>query len=238
VTLIVSDGTDFSFPSIDTHSFATVTVEGVATQTVFLVVDEDSLDNGTPPNFFSGVEVNDHMARIGLRDQLPFFADNVGLEITLHTGQVGDEGWFALKEIPSTWDPTDAGDPLLGLANFIAAGPGFGSSENLLDNIPLVTPLRATALKLLEGRQVCAVVYDSDISINYNPLTGSLKGANLGTVAFAVLEVTQLTGVSSSSLPQVEIRILDADEVCDGPLALFTGASEPISSSEPFDGVP
>ena len=85
---------------------------------------------------------------------------------------------------------------------------------------------------------MCAVVYDSDISINYGPLTGSLKGANLGTVAFEVLMVMKLTGFSSSSLPQVEIQILDANEVCEGALTLFEGAPEPISSSEPFDVVP
>ena len=71
-----------------------------------------------------------------------------------------------------------------------------------------------------------------------DPLNGSLKGANLGIVAFEVLSVTQLTGFSSSSLPKVDIRILDADEVCEGPLTLFEDAPEPTSSSEPFDVVP
>ena len=94
-------------------------------------------------------------------------------------------------------------------------------------------------LKLLEGQVVCAVVYDSDISINYGPLDGSLKGANLGIVAFRVISVTTLTGFSSSSLPKVEIEILDAEEVCDcATLTLFTDAPEPTSSSEPFDVVP
>lgn len=88
------------------------------------------------------------------------------------------------------------------------------------------------------GSTVCAVVYDSDISINYGPLNGSLKGANLGTVAFQVLAVTELTGYSSSSLPKVEILIVDAGTVCGGPLTLFTDAPEPRSSSEPFDTVP
>ena len=85
---------------------------------------------------------------------------------------------------------------------------------------------------------MCAVVYDSDISINYDPLDGSLKGANLGTVAFEVVSVTELTGFSSSSLPRVDIKILDAEEVCEEELELFTDAPEPVSSSEPFDVVP
>ncbi len=88
---------------------------------------------------------------------------------------------------------------------------------------------------LLEGQRVCVVVFDSDISINYDPLDGSLKGDNLGTVAFEVLEVSKLEGFSSSSLPEVEIEILDAEEVCEGELELFTDAPEPVSSSEPFD---
>jgi hypothetical protein len=106
-----------------------------------------------------------------------------------------------------------------------------------LDKVPDLTPLRATALNNLKGRDVCAVVYDSDISINYGPLNGSLKGANLGTVAFRVLSVTPLSGYSSGSLPAVEIEILDAREVCTRQLVLGTDseAPPPTSSSEPYD---
>ena len=216
---------------------------GDACDQVFLVIDEDSIDNDNPPNFFSDVDVNDDIAEIGVRTQLPFFAANVGNTITLHTGEVGDEGWFALKTVPDSW--VGAGPSNNGLHNYFEAGPGLGTPdgegdrEALLDKIPDVTPLRATGLKMLEGLQVCAVVYDSDISINYDPLDGSLKGANLGTVAFEVLSVTQLTGFSSSTLPKVEILILDADAeaVCKSPLELFL-APEPISSSEPPDVVP
>jgi len=200
---------------------------------VVLVIDEDSIDNGNEPNFFEGDGpdgVNEDDAEVGVRDQLPFFAANVGETITLHTGEVGDEGWFALKTIPDSWN---------GLSNFVSAGePEFGDSEDLLDKIPDVTPLRATGLKLLEDQAVCAVVYDSDISINYDPLNGSLKGANLGTVAFKVISVTELIGHSDKSLPKVEIEILDADVICGGQLELLTDAPEPESSSEPEDVVP
>ena len=216
-----------------------ITVECAAT---FLVIDEDSIDNGNSPNGFSATDINDHIAGIGVRDELPFFAANVGSIVTLNTGEVGDEGWFALKSIPGLWDA--AGPTTDGLRNFLEAGPGLGTPdaagdrEALLDKIPDVIPLRAEALAQLVGRVVCAVVYDSDISINYNPIEGSLKGANLGIVAFKVLLVTQLTGASSSSLPQVLIEIVDAVEVCGGPLTLFTDSPEPVSSSEPFDVVP
>ena len=214
-------------------------VGGAVPPSQFLLIDEDSITTGNPPNFFTDNQVNKDDAEIGVRTQLPFFAANVGNTITLHTGQVGDEGWFALKTIPDSWADTDPTDD--GLLNYLGAGPGLGGGsdpEGLLDKVPDVTPLRASGLKLLEGQQVCAVVYDSDISINYDPLDGSLKGKNRGTVAFEVVSVTALTGWSSSALPQVEIEILDAEEVCGGPLELFTDAPEPDSSSEPFDVEP
>jgi hypothetical protein len=220
---------------------------------VVLIIDEESIDNGNPPNFFSRRDVNDDVAEIGVRAQLRFFRENVGRTIILHTGQVGDEGWFALKKVPESWAPAG------GLAGYIGnpganpedppphgTGPGLGAPdangdrESLLDNVPEVTPLRATGLKNLEGRDACAVVYDSNISINYGPLTGSLKGANLGTVAFKVLSVTPLTGYSSSSLPQVQIMILDAREACRRALLLLTDslAPAPTSMFEPFDVMP
>ncbi len=102
-----------------------------------------------------------------------------------------------------------------------------------------MTPLRATGLKALVEKQVCAVVFDSDISMNYDPVDGSLKGANNGIVAFEVISVAKADenvheSVSSSTLPIVEVRILNAVELCEGPLNLFD-APEPPSSSEPFD---
>ena len=214
---------------------------------LFLAIDEDSIDNGNPPNFFSDVEVNDDIAEIGLRAQLPFFAANVGSTITLHTGEVGDEGWFALETIPGSWQaagPTDNGprnyfgNPSVAFPHNVGPGLGApdlsGDREALLDKIPDVTPLRATGLELLVDQVVCAVVYDSDISINYDPLNGSLKGANLGTVAFEVISVTALTGFSSSSLPAAEIMILNAEDVCEAPPA----ATEKIVfvTSQEFDG--
>ena len=180
--------------------------------------------------------------------RLRYFATHVGEIITLYTGEVEDEGWFELRTIPNSWvtaGPTDDGvrnyfgDP--GIPAPFDVGPGLGwdsDPEALLDEIPDLTPMREAELEAMIGRRICAVVYDSDISINYEPVNGSLKGANLGTVAFEVLAVNQLFGFSPSSLPEVEIRILDAGEVCEGELELFTDAPEPISSSEPFDVVP
>ena len=52
-------------------------------------------------------------------------------------------------------------------------------------------PLRALGLNSLVGKDVCAVVYDSDISINYDKtrslgVNGNLQGETLGIVAFHV----------------------------------------------------
>ncbi len=236
----------------------------------FLVIDEDSIDNGNPPNFFddmvgfgaSGADVNDDIPALSQRRELRFFDQNEGLMIKLHTGEVGDEGWFAPETIPQSW--ADAGPTSDGIRNFVG-NPGLdgtgvhgpfahGSTipynvgvelgtcdstenncETLLDKIPDVNPLRATGLKLLIGKTCCAVVWDSDISINYDPLDGSLKGEKLGVVAFTVDAVTKLEGFSSSTLPEVDLTIRDAETVCEGDLELFIDAPEPISSSEPFD---
>lgn len=209
-------------------------------ESVFLVIDSDSISNGDPPNFFSAVDVNDQLATVGLRATLPAFSGaKIGTQIELWTGTVGDEGFFALKSIPGLWNL--AGPTTDGLQNFILAGPGLGSGpdpEILLDNVSSVTPLRATGLSQLKGKTVCAIVYDGDIAVNYNPLTASLKGANLGIVAFKVLQVTQLTGQSSGSLPKVLIEIVDPVAAFAGPMTFLSSAPEPISSSIPFDIVP
>jgi len=209
----------------------------------FLIIDEDGIDNGLPPNFFSDIDVNDHIAEIGLRDQLPFFAAHIGETITLYTGEVGDEGWFAPQFIPPSWDA--AGPSSEGLANFFLAGPGLGSPdsegnrESILDKISNVIPLRADGLEQLEGGTFCALVYDSDISINYDAIiNGNLKGSNLGFAAFEVLVDgvnVIIPEISSSTLPSVDITILDANEVCAGDLNLSFEAPHPVTSSEPFD---
>jgi CSLREA domain-containing protein len=216
-----------------------------------LLMDESSIDNGNAPSFLSMTDVNDHLATLALRTPLAAFdGANVGRTYTLHTGQVGDEGWFAPKTIPATW--TEAGPTVDGVRNFVGdprqpyphnVGPGLGTAdakgdrESLLDNVPQVTPLRATALAILAEQKatLCAVVYDGDISIDYGPRSGSLKGANLGTIAFRVLSSTPLFGHSSGSLPAVEVEVLDAGTVCEDELRLLTEAPEPESSSLPFD---
>ena len=210
------------------------------TEAVFLIIDEESIDNGNEPNDFSEVDVNDQLAAIGIRTPLKYFQDNVGNEIELYTGDVGDEGWHALKTIPTSW--VDAGPTENGLRNYLTPGPGLGGGEDdrevLLDKIPNVTPLRASAISMLKGKTILALVYDSDVSINYSPLNGNLMGSNLGLVAFDVLDAFERTDGSTGSLPRVLVRIRDVAAISALTLVLFSNAPTPESSSEPYDTKP
>ncbi len=204
---------------------------------ILLAIDQSSIANDLEPNYFSDRDVNDNIATVGLRATLPYFRRNIGKVINLYTGEVGDEGWFAIRTIPASW--RRAGPTTLGSQNYLKAGPGLGSGnspEALLDKIPNVIPLRARGLSMLTGQTVLAVVYDSDVSINYDsPINGSLKGANLGLVALKVLKVTPRTNGSTGSLPVVQVQIADVETAKTGSIQLVTNAPVPSSSSVPFD---
>lgn len=72
------------------------------------------------------------------------------------------------------------------------------------------------ALKTLdrdcEGKTVCAVVYDSDISRNTDPPFGSLKGATLGLTAFRVTAVNPHPA-RGSYLPLITVDLLPSADV-------------------------
>ncbi len=225
---------------LDNVNAVGVAFTGGSESAIFLAIDEESIDNGSQPNNFSDVDVNDQQAEVGFRRSLSFFQKNIGRTVDLFTGQVGDEGWYAFKNIPNSW--ISAGPTANGTANYIAAGPGLGggsdNKEVLLYKIANVTPLRATGLSMLVGQTVFAVVYDGDISTNYSPLNANLMGANLGLVALDVLSVTARQDASSSSLPRVSVRIRDINSFNSSALRLFSNAPVPTSSSEPFDITP
>jgi hypothetical protein len=212
------------------------------------------------PSFWTEREVNDDLADYGFRNVLRYFADsrNFGRTITVVTGRTNDEGWFAPNCIPRKWlnssvnssDNTclEGADRATAVNNFFFSGKtpftGAPSSwnipQNRLDKIPHVLPLRARGLVSLEGKDVCALVYDSDISINYDHGTtlgvnGNLQGATYGIAAFRVNKVRTLNNFSSSTLPEVQITVLDAKETC-GSFQLFN-APVPRTSSVPNDRV-
>jgi hypothetical protein len=236
---------DFPQPYYTVHAALRINVTQAAAAACFLVLDSDAIDNGGAPNNFTASQVNDDIKSLSQRAFLRFFnlASNFGTQINLFSGQVGDEGWFALKTIPASWGAT----PEQGLANYIAAGPGLGSGSNpeaLLDKVPNVTPLRAEGLLNLVGRTCGVLVHDSDVSINYdNPINGSLKGTYLGRAAFRIVSVTSrigTAGASSTSLPVVRIEIVNPATVFAGTFALLTNgqAPTPTSSSTPRDVLP
>ncbi len=207
----------------------------------FIFIDEDSIGPGIhywpagdPPDTtvgipFTGPEVNGPIQAEGLRAELPFFRDNIGTTIHLQTGEFADEGFFAPKYIPTAWTHTGPTDD--GMCNYLAVcvgyptpgipGPGLGSGANpvvLLDKIPVVFPLTEFGIAALVGKTYCGVVFNSDVSINYDgpPLwtNANLQGANLGIVAFEIIDMT--APPSPGKLPTVQVTIRDANDICGG----------------------
>jgi hypothetical protein len=199
------------------------------------LIDEDCIDNGALAieelannnvcgNGDPAVCVNDQLANPGVRTPLPLapgtiignaFWPGMGTQAPLSSGQLFDEGLFKLCAAPQSW--VDAGHTTDGLVNYLLAGvPGFGiGGEFLLDKIPNVTPMGTAELQAMVGESCCAVVYDSDISINYNPLEGNLQGANLGILHFTLLAVGP--DPDGSVLPDITIRVEDPGP-CEGVL--------------------
>lgn len=184
---------------------------------VLVLLDKDAVAVSVPPNGFTANDINMSIAAAGVRDVLPF-ASHVGEQLMLPAGQTGSEGWFAFTSVPTSWSSADADD---GLENFFLAGGGLGSPDvngdrqSLLDNITGVRPLHAAELQLLGGRQVCAVVYAGDVA--WTQAGTSLRGANLGIVAFTVLG----TDGNETTLPNVSVQMLDAGSTCSGVLSVF-----------------
>ena len=213
---------------------------------VFLIIDEDAMDNGTncsasafatDPNCVSIEEcasggcpgvtgppidespaalVNDDIAsvpgvpgcesvlRINSVASLASMTQAGMPSITLPTGQIGDEGLFA--------PATDAFVLLPGkLPGFIHCDPK--QVEDFLGGLA-GTPLNAASITALEGRRVCGVLYDSDVS----DLGGGLlnaKGARGGRTAFQVKSVLIHPNDPNgdSLLPVLEIDVLGAKDV-------------------------
>ena len=207
---------------------------------VFLSIDEDSIDNGTncsnafdviPPSCISieecafgacagvagppinndpSVLVGDDNASIpGAGGTCPNILPINGIAgsavsgplITLPSGQVGDEGLFSPAPTAFVGLPG-------GLPGYI--GCSAAQDENFLDGV-VRAPLNAAAIFALEGRLVCAVVHDSDIS----DLGGgwlNLKGARQGRTAFEVVSVTAHPK-GGDLLPVLEVDFLDSTEV-------------------------
>ena len=192
---------------------------------VVLFLDGDSIASDQAPTYFTSEDINASVAEVGLREQLPIFVGNVGQRLVLSGGTVSDEGWFALTEVPVGWATEEDVD---GLENFVSAGPGLGSPDDTgertakLGAVPYVLPLHTTGLLALVGRRVCGVVYAGELPVGGDGVA-VLAGATLGIVAFSVVDVR--TVPIPGSLPEIEIDILDASDVCFEPLALIVNGS-------------
>ncbi len=120
-----------------------------------------------------------------------------GDEVVLSGGQDGDEGWFGL-----------AADTPWSLEDFVEGNV----AQNRLDKIRAVNPLDVySEFEALVGGTFVGIVYDSDISMNYDPNEANLQGARLGRLSFSVLEVTTPVDGSSDSLWSVRVRIEGTD---------------------------
>ena len=189
----------------------------------FLLIDEDSIDNGTStiedisfnaPFCGAGdpsVCVNDDIADPGVR--APLFTDITPFSgLVLPTGEIDDEGLFRLTlDDPQVSLQNDA---TFTIAELMAA-TGAAADENNLDKVDGVAPLGAADIADLEGKTFCALVYDSDISVDVSDGYGSLKGATLGLAAFKVTAIgPDPDGPEGSVLPSITIDILDVSETC------------------------
>ena len=210
-------------PLVRLVAILSFTVATSAHAQVFLLIDEDSIDNGistiedisfSAPFCGSGdpaVCVNDDIADPGERRLLFTRGENITplSGLVLPTGEVGDEGLFWFKYS----DPQESlqNDAMFTTLEFIEA-MGDAEDENNLDKIDGVVPLSEADIYALVGQTVCAVVYDSDISVDIDAGFGSLKGATLGLTAFMVTLVSP-NPEGGSYLPLIRVDLLSSDGV-------------------------
>jgi len=187
------------------------------TGAVFLILDEDALDNGLstiealanagicgngdPATCVNDDIVTDWTLRTPLFSRPPTAA---GTELLVPGGQVSDEGWFvATQGFNSPITPQDYYE-------------GNIADESTLDKTPGVFALGNADLNALIGQCICAVVYDSDVSMT-DTSEANLQGATLGLTAFFVVDViapgTLPESGSSSSLNDVLIELADPNDV-------------------------
>lgn len=194
-------GVPLGLPNVTDDDPACATVSpGVC----LVIIDEDGIDNdistieqaafshGVTPDFLVNDDSPTEVGNPPLRWNTQFPGDVV----LLPTGQVDDEGWFTLPENT----PWPLGDFVAGVV-----------PQSQLDKIPNVMPLRNQDLVRLVGRTCVAVVYDSDISMNYVPINANLQGARYGLFTFTVFAVEVPGSIpesqSSTSLYNLWVRV-------------------------------
>jgi hypothetical protein len=181
-----------------------------------VIIDEDGIDNdmrtieqaaashGITPDRLVNDDRPTEVGNPPLRWNELFPGDIVKLP----TGEVEDEGWFALPERIRYAD--DRRTTLTDQQWFQAFIAGT-LPQHLLDKVRDVMPLRNQELVQLIGRTCVAVVYDSDISMNYTPINANLQGGRYGLFTFTVLAVEVAGSLpesgSSRSLYDLWVRV-------------------------------
>ena len=205
----------------------------------FLLIDEDTIDNGTPgiedisfnwPDCGDGdpsVCVNDDLADPYVRTQLFTRGNDVTgsvVGLILPTGQEGDEGLYKFTNAdPQVSDQTPS---KTFTTQELFDSTGNTADENNLDKILGVRPLTEQEIKDLVGYQVCGLVFDSDISYDESEGFASLKGSTQGV---AVFEVTgwQPSPSGGSYLPEIIVSLVPSGDLSDTcstlPDLSFTG---------------
>jgi hypothetical protein len=188
-----------------------------------VIIDEDTIDNGhlnveeaaAQHKVQSDWLVNDDRPTEIGNPWLRWNTDFAGDITILPGGQVDDEGWFAL--------PKDTPWPV---ADFVAGIV----PQSRLDKIKNVMPLRNQDLARMIGHTCVAVVYDSDISMNYLEINANLQGERYGLFAFKVLDAvlagTRPESKSSTSLYDLRVRVL-------GPMTAGSQFLIPVHDHEP-----
>ena len=220
----------------ESHSL-NVTVK-VVQPTCLLLIDEDTIDNNISTIEAKAAEHGETSDWL-VNDDSPTETGNPPLRwneffpgdlVLLPGGEVQDEGMFTLPPCIEYADDRGPGDypgvwvEYPDYKAFVQAFIAGTVPKEQLDKILGVKPLRNNDLRSLVGRTCIAVVYDSDISINYEPIYGNLQGARYGLFRFTTLG-TQLPGSipeSTSSTSLLDIWV----------------AVEPIPDPLPVPGMP
>jgi len=207
--------------SLTVNATASVTLVPASDPVEMILIDEDTIDNGLSViqtlsgnpvkcgNSNSARCVNDDIANLYVRTQL--FTRGLNIlpysPLTLPTGQTGDEGLFRFTSPdPQTSQQNGA---TFTMAELLTA-TGAASNENNLDKIDDVFPMRTTEIQGMAGKKFCALVYDSDVSVDTSSHYAVLKGATMGITAFTVTSVGTASG---STLPGITVSLLSSAEV-------------------------
>ena len=128
--------------------------------------------------------------------------------LALPTGERGDEGLFRFAN-PDPQVSLQNGAQFTWYEFFTATGAA--ADENNLDKVAGVVPLGKRDVRNLLGKTVCAVVFDSDVSVDTSDGYGSLIGATLGTTAFHVTKVKRHPD-RGSYLPVIKVHVLGPED--------------------------